>query len=444
MNLLLNGRERNKKSIRKEVKNMKRIGILIGVFLLAGGLNAFATDAASPIVNTTQSSTIHIEYVYNPYGVAISANQVSTTTTTTKNEKGETSTTVTTSTSKSSWIGGSLKVESATGTSNTTASDGSHSTTTFWTNYSYNANGQLAGASGGADTTGDSGKDANGQAIGTFTSHTTDSYIIKNGQALKSSSVTTGTNYGPDGTKTATSTETTNYTYALIGGSWNLMKEVSVSNTNETNGSTETVTKTRTYQRDANGVCTGISQTATGTKTVVDATTGGRTSYTLSYSATFAYAPEVGWYLKTETYDWNPLDKQPYDPWTMGTLAMVDGHLALLVNPDDVSGKSFYKMDPSQVTGETKKDANGNLIFMLAIEDGKTEAELESLVGEKVNLMWQYYTKASDKGTSGYGWIHLAPISDRRVAYHLKNDSISQVQQWGGNWDRSKQYVVIP
>jgi hypothetical protein len=444
MKSLLNNQKRNKKFIRKEVKKMKRIGVLTAaIFLLVGGLNAFALDPTSPIVSTTQTSTIHVESIYNPYGVAISSTEVTTTITTTTNEKGETSTTTTISTSKSEWRGGSLKIISVTGTSDTTASDDSSSHTDFWTNYEYNDKGQLKGASGGSKSKGDRGKDADGQKMGTYESSTTDNYIIKNGQALRSSSKTTGTNYRPDGTKTSDFTETTNYSYQLIGGSWHIMGEVSTSTTNGVDGSTTTITKTRTYSRDANGVATGISQTATGTMTVVNEN-GGRTTYTMkNYQATFAYDPEVGWYLQKESYDWKPLDKQPYDPWTMGTLTMVDGHLALVVNPDDVNGISFYKMDPSKVTGETKKDENGNLIFMLAVEDGKTQAELESLVGKEVNLMWQYYTKSSDEGASGYGWIHLAPTSDWRVAYHLKNDSISEVQQWGGNWDRSKQYVVI-
>lgn len=444
--LLLNTQERNKKYIRKEVKKMKRIWILTTVvFFLAGGLNAFAATA-NPIISTSQNSTIHVEYIYNAYGVAISATEITTTTTRTVDDKGGWSETTTVQTAYSTWKGGSLKIDSASGTSDTKASDGSNSHTNFWTSYTYNANGQLAGASGGAHTTGDRGKDANGEPIGTFVSDTVDHYIIRNGQALRSSSVTTGTNYGPDGTKTSTFTETTNYAYQLIGGSWHLMGEVSTSTTNGIDGSTETITRTRTYSRDANGVCTGITQTATGTKTVVNEN-GGKTTYTMSnYQATFAYDSKVGWYLQKESYDWlsqEPDNREAHDPWTKGTLTMVDGHLALVVDLDDVKGKEFYQMDPSTLTGKTKTDKNGNLIFMLGVDDDATQAKLEALIGKEVNLMWQYFTKSSADNSGSYGWIWLAPVTDERVKYHLKNDKEQMVEQWGGDWDETKQYVVI-
>ncbi|MFW6174047.1 MAG: hypothetical protein ACOC5T_09910, partial [Elusimicrobiota bacterium] len=136
-------------------------------------------------------------------------------------------------------------------------------------------------------------------------------------------------------------------------------------------------------------------------------------------------------------------ERTAHDPWTKGELKMVDGHLALVVDPDDVKGKSFYQFDPNKLTGETKKDKDGNYIFMVGVDDGKTKQELKNLIGSKVNLMWQYYSKTDVENSFGYGWIWLAPTSDRRVATHLKNDSKSRVEQWGGDWDNSKQYVVI-
>lgn len=304
MNLLLNTRERNKKHIRKGVKKMKKIYVLTAVmfFLLGVGMSAFALDMTSG-VNTTQTNSGHVEYVYNPYGISISATETTTTTMRTVDAYGGWSETVTVQSAYSSWRGGSLKINSAGGSSDTKGSDGSNSHTDFWSTYGYNANGRLASASGGSATKGSRGVDANGQAIGTFESSTTDNYIIHNGQALRSSSTTTGTNYGPDGKATSYSSETTNYTYALLGGSWQLKGEVSTSTSSGPSGS-QTITRRRTYNRDANGGLQGITQTATGSGTDINQTTGGSTSWTMqNYQATFAYDPAVGWYLASEKWD---------------------------------------------------------------------------------------------------------------------------------------------
>jgi len=270
------------------------------IFFLIGQMSAFA----APILSTNQKVTTHIEYVYSPYGVAISANQITVTITETTDENGKKSTTITTQTSVSTWKGGSLKVEKITGTSDTESDDGATSQTDFETNYTYDEDGRLKGALGGSSSSGNRGKDANGQDMGTFTSNTVNTHIIKNGEALNSNSQTTGTNYGPDGTKTSDYTETTTYEYQLIGGDWVLVKEISTSNTNGTDGSSSNITKTRTYQRDANGVCTGISQTASGTMAQVNQQ-GGRQTYTMkNYKAEFKYDPKVGWYLSNESWDW--------------------------------------------------------------------------------------------------------------------------------------------
>lgn len=302
MNLLLNNQKTKENYAKKEVEKMKRIGILIlGIFFLAGGLNVFAVETGT-ILSTTQDSTIHIEYVYNAYGVGISSVQTTTTITTTKKKEEDgtetNSTTTTVSTSESEWMGGSLKIKSTTGTSTTEGDDDLSSTTTFETTYTYDENGRLIGASGTSDTESD---DGNGK---TSRSHSVDTYIIQDGEALRSKSETTGTNYGTDDTKTADFTETTTYEYQLIGGSWELVREVSASTSAETNGNEQVVTKTRTYSRDANGVCTGISQSAEGTYTAVNSN-GGKQTYTMeNYKAEFKFDAEQGWYLTQESWDW--------------------------------------------------------------------------------------------------------------------------------------------
>jgi len=285
------------------MKNLKTTCTLIMGILLLSGVNSFAAES-NPITSVSEKTTIHVEYTYNAYGIAISSTQKTVTTTTTTNEKGETSTTTTTYISVNGWRGGSLKIETTTGTSQNESVNGANSTTEFWTNYAYNDNGQLKGASGGGKTKGNRGKDDNGNELGTFESESEDIYEIRNGQAIKIKTVNKTVYYGPEGQKESDSTETTTYEYELIGGSWQLMKEVSVSNTEGTDGSSQTMTKTKVYQRDANGVCIGITQTASGTQTAVNGN-GGRATYNLSnYDAKFAFDEEVGWYLADESWDW--------------------------------------------------------------------------------------------------------------------------------------------
>jgi hypothetical protein len=162
------------------------------------------------------------------------------------------------------------------------------------------------------------------------------------------------------------------------------------------------------------------------------------------------------WGNKTHTVQetFEPDDREEYDPWTMGTLVMVDGHLAIVVNEEDVEGSSFYNFDPETLTGKTKsekelgKDLNGDgdmddAVFKVGVDDDATQEELEALVGKEVNIMWQYYTTSDSEGTGDFGWIWLAPTEDWRVSWHLQNDNEASVEQWGGEWDRSKQYCVV-
>jgi len=141
----------------------------------------------------------------------------------------------------------------------------------------------------------------------------------------------------------------------------------------------------------------------------------------------------------------DPTSRTAYDPWTAGKLTIIkDGsgkeHLALLVDPKE-AGNDFYSMNPELVGGKTKTTKDGKLIFMINCDDKNTENELKQLVGHKVNIMWQYYTKASEG--SGFVWLHLAPTSDASVSYHLKHDDYNAVTRGMANWDRTKQFVVL-
>ncbi len=298
----------NKKDVeRKEVKRMK--GICASIIAVLFVLGAGSVVSAEP--TTSMDKTIHIEYMYNPYGVlgsSLEKTTTETTTATTTTIDGEevvtTSTSTTIQTVTSSWKGGSLKVDSIAGTTNTTGDDESSSSTTFSTAYDYDELGRLEGASGDSTTTGDSGNDSNGQAIGTYASRNANSYVTKNGQIMTDSSTTNSTNYAPDGTVESTSTQTTTYTYELKGGNWVIAQETTTTNTSYTNGGSATVTKVKNYARDGNGVCTGITQTASGSQTVKNSY-GGNVTFTMrNYQATFTYDTEAGYYLASEKWNW--------------------------------------------------------------------------------------------------------------------------------------------
>ena len=300
-----------------EVKNMKRLIVLTiclatGLLLLGIGY-AFAQNVTNTPVTSTQNTSMHEVYSYTAFGEAMSGTQtIKTVTTTTgqdKNGKTQTKTTTTTTTNKLEFIGGSLKISSSSMVSDSTGSDKSTSHTTGTTTYTYNANGQLQAASGTAHTTGNRGQDANGQDIGTFTSDTTDTYQIKNGQALRTSSTTTGTNYGVGGAKTGDFKEDTTFNYQIVAGSWQLMSEVTHTKSNEVNGSWTDITKTKTYQRDATGITTGLTQTATGTRFDSTAKNAagvvvGQNLHMSNYTSTTAVDPQVGWYISGDSWDW--------------------------------------------------------------------------------------------------------------------------------------------
>lgn len=310
----LTGKQKNLK--RKEVKKMKRLCILsMAVLFLFGGLNVLAADPEPPIVNTSSHSTIHVQYFYNTFGVAtMSVSDTATAIITTRRETLEdgsiietTTTTTTNQTTISTWRGGSLKVDSTTGTTTVESSDGASSTTSFWTTYDYNENGQLRGASGGSHTVGDRGLDDNDEPIGTYEQWTSNTYEIRNGQALLAGSTTTGKEWGPDGELIAETTETKSYSYELRGGSWVLMSVSSVYDSTgkgSKKGEYTHIETTTSYHRDANGLCTGISQSKSGEMRQGNGS-GGFTTYKMkNYIATAAFDPKQGWYIEYDTWDW--------------------------------------------------------------------------------------------------------------------------------------------
>ncbi|MFA5362530.1 MAG: hypothetical protein WC335_04700 [Candidatus Omnitrophota bacterium] len=286
---------------------MKRLAVLTVCLFLLGTACVFAQNAT---VTTTQTTNMHESYTYNAFGVAINGTQRILTTTTSTDEDGNRQVTVTETTNQLESTGGSLKIVSSHLESDSASDDGANSHTEGDTVYTYNANGQLAGASGTAHTTGNRGRDANGDDMGTFESDTTETYEIRNGQALRTRSVTTGTNTGiGEDAETSTFTETTTYDYELIAGSWQIMSETSHSRSDSRDGSFSDITKVKTYQRNADGICTGLSQTATGTQFQAngqntDGTLSGTTFTMQNYTATSAWDAKAGWYISGDNWDW--------------------------------------------------------------------------------------------------------------------------------------------
>jgi YD repeat-containing protein len=195
---------------------------------------------------------------------------------------------------------------------------------------------------------------------------------------------------------------------------------------------------------DKYGRQTKVHQVIEGTDIVVleNVYKGAKIEKTINYlDNTVTYYDEWGnkWYDEYQK-------RHDYDPWTAGTLTIIRDangkeHLALLVDPKEV-GNDFYSMNPELVAGKTQTTQDGKLIFMINCDDKNTENELKQLVGHKVNIMWQYYSKAASEG-SGFVWLHLASTSDWRVAYHLQNDDANAVTRGMTSWDRTRQFVVL-
>ncbi|MCU0650689.1 MAG: hypothetical protein MUC52_00445 [Candidatus Omnitrophica bacterium] len=295
----------------------KVITAVAALMLALGQTAAFAADnTSSTDINTKIISSVkHVQNFYNAFGVCYTSTEHSTTvtqTTSNTNDGSESKTNTSTTTQESfvmqTWKGGSLKVDYSESTSTTEGTDGSSSVTNSRVDYVYNAGGQLVSASGKAHTEGTLASDAYDGSGGSYVSDQTTSYIIKNGQALPSQTVTNTTST-VEGQVKSTSTETTTFEYELIGGTWHLMKEVSNSSTTMTDGGSEQRTTVKTYSRDANGVCTGISQECTGTSVSVDDNGGTWTYNMTNYNAEFEFDDVLGFYLASESYDWELSEK---------------------------------------------------------------------------------------------------------------------------------------
>jgi len=296
----------NCNKLKKGVNTMRGVivGLTVLLVLFAAG-NGFCQQTNNATVSSTKDLVIFESYANNAAGVQVSGTRRTVTTLTSVNDQGQRQVTLSDQTTTLRSLGGSgLKPVSVALSSDTNADDGSSSHTTGSTTYSYNGNGQLFDASGSADTTGNRGRDNNGQQIGTYTAHSTDSYAIQNGEALNNRSVTTGTNNGPDGASTSTFTETKTTQYQMIHGSYHTTSTTSNNATTGTDGSGSNITKTYTYQRDANGVATGMTPTQTGTQTIRD-DQGGLINLTMqNYQGSAAYDPTFGYYINNESWQW--------------------------------------------------------------------------------------------------------------------------------------------
>lgn len=319
MNFLLTGKnEKEKKFAEKEVRKMKKITILLALILavLAGANSAFATIGNNDIDGTLGSNPIqaaaddftqiqftNVTTTYNKYGIATGSISVTITRTT-----GDSYSSVTQSIVTSKWVGGTLKTESV--AVNSTTTQGNDVTVSNYTDtYTYNANGDLIGCTGGGtynsktyDETGgvvSLSEERNGAITRTFT--------LQDGQALLTESSTAGTIYDEGGLAGDNTIGSFNNTttialsdYQYHSGTWMQTKETSASSSSKTDGSSENMTRVLNYTRSANGVITGISQDATGSRTNITGIDEG-TPATVSSA------------LRTETVYWDD-DENPATP----------------------------------------------------------------------------------------------------------------------------------
>lgn len=392
--LLDNRGKGNRKSIKKEVRKMKKICLLtVSLFLLVGVSSVFASSI-NPWMDTSQTKVIHIEYYNNAYSVGEKSISTTTTITTTLETDEETGVvtekrTTNTTTSISSWKGGSLKVESVVGTTDMNSTDGSVSHTDSLTIYDYNDQGQLAGVHGGltneltgedgfyAHTEGSGGQDADGNDLGRNDSWTMETYEIHNGEALRVSSVNEGKVFGVGEFIDTALNETTTvseYTYENRNGSWVLMQTVStfdsvgVVGTSADGDNTHIVTTT-TYERDANGAAMGMSQTKEGQMVRSDPNTGGRTVYTLDDYEAIVAVGEQGYYIVKESWNWNQV--LVGDVNNDGVVDSIDADLIL----QHLDGLIDLETDDSLIAIVADVDGNGTIEqldvdFLLAAEAG--------------------------------------------------------------------------
>lgn len=297
---LTNRKEKDKKYREKEVKTMKKLGILVTALLIVlagtniafalwggggtGGTGGTGGNPTYTVIPTLIRDVIRTQTTlaitnYNKYGMAIGSRSVTTSTTETYVDKdlngdgdyvddGEVnvldSTVITESTAETQWISGSLKTSSVSTISTTFRGDDT-TTSSYTDSYAYDADGNLTGASGSGNyysiEKSDDGT-VSGVTVGTITR----TFGVKDGQALLLSSITEGSSYGkdvaatvgyntddngnitgiaiPDGAK-ANSTFTSGSVirdsdYSYLGGSWVQMLETqfSESNTLDTDGVT--------------------------------------------------------------------------------------------------------------------------------------------------------------------------------------------------------------
>lgn len=370
--VLTNRKEKDKKYTDKEVKIMKKLGILLTAILIilvgsnialalwgggTGGTGGTGGNPTYTVIPTLIRDVIRTQTTiaitnYNKYGMAIGSRSVTTSTTETYVDKdlngdgdyvddGEVnvldSTVITESTAETQWIGGSLKTSSVSTVSTTFRGDDT-TTSSYTDSYTYDADGNLTGASGSGNYY--SIEKTDGAVSGVTVGAITRTFGVKDGQALLLSSITEGSSYGkdvaatvgystdtdenitgiaiPDGAK-ANSTFTSGSVirdsdYSYLGGSWVVMAETqfSESNTLDTDGVTvigyNHSAQQITYTRDANGIVTGMDQNLlySDIKSVTgkdDGTTAISYSYIkpTTYTITSAFDSEDGWYISSET-----------------------------------------------------------------------------------------------------------------------------------------------
>lgn len=382
---------------------MRRICVLIMVMalgLMTTGAKLANAEGDFGVISSS-NQVIHTHIDYNPYGVAVHSTTTDTSTITSSREGNGTSTTTRITVTESTWHGGSLKPDTVHTTSNTTSSDGSLSNQNITDTYTYNGNGVLTGCHGTGTYSSTDGETGHSES-GTITRN----FEIRDGQALLTTQALSGTMYDKNGAVIGSSSSTTTFSYAYLGGSWVVSQSMETSSRNYTEGGvtvSETVTKTTTYSRDAMGIITGISTTATGTRTVqgdMDPETGERATHTfaLTYSAVYAFDPGEGWYLSSEDYTWTE---------TAESIAAIEAARArraaaaaaaqdpvlygsIVGGPVTINGVTYVQISPDSIdvldgNGLQVLEGGDGEIFLIQCDAGESEALMQAQAqGQKV------------------------------------------------------------
>lgn len=166
------------------------------------------------------------------------------------------------------------------------------------TKHEYNAAGERTGASGTETITSTNSKTGKTtKATGSV------EYVDKDGKLMLKKETTKGEITDKNGKKITDVSMTKTREFVKAGDTWHIASTKTVNNAASTDGDKQTITRTYTYQRDKNGVCTDIKVAASGTRRETE-DNGTVKKYNLDNYSAEVERTATGIEMEDEDYDW--------------------------------------------------------------------------------------------------------------------------------------------